>query len=286
MPNNTDPLTINCMFLRMLKSIPALFAGVLFFCTVASAQSTPELAEELFQEEEWTLCRRECRRAILATNDPSPRLQLMHIVCGLHTGDGFPEAAAELHPLTKQTDDSETSALAAFELGRVQWQRRKHEEALLYFAKAFQTATNQTLFLRAACSAFLVMEEKPSLRKGRSGLVQQINTSRELWRGELFGICRLPRKKRNLFGRPGGWLVSFYRTQISPAIGQRCTLEPSCSEYFRIASHRHGLLGIPMIADRFIREPTVNSEKKEPVRVNGMIRYRDSIDDHDFWMKR
>jgi len=111
--------------------------------------------------------------------------------------------------------------------------------------------------------------------------------------GKLYLFCseRMnPKKEKeriqyhHLTGKPARWIVSLYRNQISSAIGQRCTLEPSCSEYFRQASNRHGILGIPIIADRFVREPTVNSEKEKPVFVNSLLRYRDSLDEHDFWM--
>ena len=93
------------------------------------------------------------------------------------------------------------------------------------------------------------------------------------------------------FGReaaafPARMFISFYRTQISPAIGDRCSLEPSCSEYFVQAVKRHGVLGIPIMADRFFREPSVFAAAEKPVIMpDGRIRYADPVCDHDFWMK-
>jgi len=84
---------------------------------------------------------------------------------------------------------------------------------------------------------------------------------------------------------PAQAFISLYRTQISPAIGARCSLEPSCSEYFVQAVKKHGLLGAPLIADRFVREPDVFKAREKPiVMLDGRIRYADPVSDHDFWM--
>jgi len=84
---------------------------------------------------------------------------------------------------------------------------------------------------------------------------------------------------------PARMFISLYRTQISPAIGARCSLEPSCSEYFVQAVKKHGALGVPIMADRFVREPSVFAAAEKPVVMpNGRIRYADPVSDHDFWM--
>jgi len=84
---------------------------------------------------------------------------------------------------------------------------------------------------------------------------------------------------------PAQAFISLYRTQISPAIGARCSLEPSCSEYFVQAVKKHGLLGVPLIADRFVREPDVLKAKaKTVVMTDGRVRFADPVSDHDFWM--
>jgi len=79
---------------------------------------------------------------------------------------------------------------------------------------------------------------------------------------------------------PGELIVSFYRSQIGPAIGNRCTLEPSCSTYFLQACRKYGWLGFPMIGDRLLREPGVVKAGEKPVLVNGTWRYSDPIEDH------
>ena len=130
------------------------------------------------------------------------------------------------------------------------------------------------------------MDEHPELKEGKDDLQDQINTSRDQWFGALFTQCAKPEASNDKPESPG-WFIAFYRGQISPAIGDRCNLEPSCSEYFHQAKALHGLKAIPMAADRFFREPGVNSEKKDPVLMpSGQIRYRDPLENHDFWMAK
>lgn len=77
-------------------------------------------------------------------------------------------------------------------------------------------------------------------------------------------------------------IVRSYRRWISVAIGSRCSLTPSCSEYFRQAARRHGWLAFPMIADRFVREPSVVAASN--VRAGTPI--PDPLEDHDAWLPR
>ena len=86
--------------------------------------------------------------------------------------------------------------------------------------------------------------------------------------------------------RPAEGMIALYRTQISPAIGDRCSLYPSCSEYCMQAMRRHGLLGLAMYADRAVREPDVVRKQQDPVIINGKRKYRDPLEDHDWWMEQ
>jgi hypothetical protein len=93
--------------------------------------------------------------------------------------------------------------------------------------------------------------------------------------------------------RPARWAafpawaaIAFYRSFISPAIGRRCSLTPSCSQYALDAIGRHGLLGVAMFADRAVREPSVVAAAREPAIVNGRRRYPDPLDAHDWWIAR
>ena len=91
-------------------------------------------------------------------------------------------------------------------------------------------------------------------------------------------------------GGIGGWLarrvVGFYRIFVGPAIGSRCALEPSCSQYFLQTTRKHGLVGIPMTADRFVREPVVSAPGRPVVRnAAGELRHPDPVSDHDWWFE-
>lgn len=98
--------------------------------------------------------------------------------------------------------------------------------------------------------------------------------------------CSLPRPahRRSLLALPGEIIVAFYRFCISPAIGARCSIQPSCSQYFLEASRKHGLLAFPIIADRLVREPGLVAEKRVTVLVGGKTRIADPLADHDNWL--
>ena len=86
------------------------------------------------------------------------------------------------------------------------------------------------------------------------------------------------------FSYPARGFIWFYRTQISPAIGARCQIYPSCSEYFVQAARKHGVAALPMIADRFVREPEIFSQGRHPVELSdGRILWGDAVSDHDWW---
>ena len=91
-------------------------------------------------------------------------------------------------------------------------------------------------------------------------------------------------------GGIGGWfarrVVGFYRLFVGPALGARCALEPSCSQYFLEASRRHGVFGLPMIADRFVREPVASASDRWVRNAKGELKHPDPVSDHDGWFSR
>jgi len=268
------------------RNIPAtLLAGMFFFC--ASGMADPlELATDLFEKGEWDLCRRECRRALLEKTEPFERFQLLNAMSSVRSGMDPAKTIPQFEALIASDADIEISSIAAYELGRLQWQSNAPADALDSLAFAFHCTTNKQLFLHAACSMFLLLDEYPELKPGKEDLLIQISTSRTQWYGALFSQCAKPDPS---IGQPAapGWFIGLYRNQISPAIGDRCNLEPSCSEYFRQAKARHGMKAVSMVADRFFREPEVNSLQHDPIVMeDGHIRYRDTLDNHDFWMKK
>ncbi|MBN2161579.1 MAG: membrane protein insertion efficiency factor YidD [Pontiellaceae bacterium] len=266
------------------KNIPTiLIVGMFFFSGYCLAGSL-ELAEDLFAKEEWDLCLRECRRGQLEQETPAERMELLQAVCMVRTGKEAAQTVPLFEHLVQESRDRRITILAAYELGRIQWQLNQPNAALKSFSTTFAGASDKELFLHAACSLFLLMKEYPELKAGQDALISQISTSRTLWYGALFKQCARPEATKTQTAAPG-LFIRFYRNQISPAIGARCNLAPSCSEYFVQAKGKHGWLAIPMIGDRFIREPDVNKLKITPVIMkDGLIRYQDLLDDHDFWM--
>ncbi len=91
-------------------------------------------------------------------------------------------------------------------------------------------------------------------------------------------------------GGIGGWfarrVVGFYRHFVGPALGARCALEPSCSQYFLEASRAHGVFGLPMIGDRFVREPVASASDKWVRNAKGELKHPDPVSDHDGWFSK
>lgn len=95
-----------------------------------------------------------------------------------------------------------------------------------------------------------------------------------------------PPPRRGLAARAAGGFIWFYRSAISPALGARCALHPSCSAYFLEAARKHGLLAVPIIADRFVREPVASHSDEWVTLPGGRERHPDPLSAHDFWFSR
>ena len=80
-----------------------------------------------------------------------------------------------------------------------------------------------------------------------------------------------------------GAVVGGYRFFVAPAIGSRCVLEPSCSRYFTDAASKHGIMCVPMIFDRFYREPQASACAPRIEMPDGSFRGYDPVEYHDFW---
>ena len=77
--------------------------------------------------------------------------------------------------------------------------------------------------------------------------------------------------------------IRFYQHYISPVIGDRCQMYPSCSSYAVEAIKKHGcLIGSVMTSDRLIHE--ANETDHAPViEKEGDYRYYDPVGGNDFW---
>lgn len=281
------------------------------------------LAAELFEEAEWRACRTECSRNLAL--HPTNATRLMHAVCGLRLGldtkteleklctpqsqnsqrrdavsHAGPTNEARLHRDAKHcgqakrkqlrpngTPHPEVTAMANYELGRALWLEGDTTTAFKHLEQAFLKAPTTDIYHHAGGTLYILLQENPQLSEQSPQLKTILATCRKEWDSKLFNECRKPEtNKHRIATAPARWLIHFYQKQISPAIGSRCSLQPSCSHYATQALKTHGLIGIGAMADRFIREPDVVKYRKNPVKINGNIKFSDPLSDHDWWMKK
>ncbi|MDD3604624.1 MAG: membrane protein insertion efficiency factor YidD [Kiritimatiellae bacterium] len=258
-------------------------AGILFFAPALCARAGMDLAAALYEEEDWSACRTESLR-VLQQEPENGSARLFAALAALKLGRG--DAAADLEQLAAGASDREVMAAASYECGRLALAGEDAGAAYAHFKKTFETTASYDLFLRSGCSLYMLTEKEKSLREQDLALALQLQTSRRLWSRDLMTECGPPEKGGGMSSLPGKWIVAFYRSQINPAIGARCSLTPSCSEYFRQACRAHGLLGFAIQADRFFREPSEVAARRNPVPVGDVIKYADPLEDHTKWLKK
>lgn len=79
--------------------------------------------------------------------------------------------------------------------------------------------------------------------------------------------------------------LRFYRTALSPYLGSRCPLYPSCSAYSREAIRRHGpILGVILTADRLMHEAD-ERELATIVMIDGTPRGLDPVEANVWWQR-
>ncbi len=93
-------------------------------------------------------------------------------------------------------------------------------------------------------------------------------------------------RRGGIIGRIARGVIGFYQNQIGRAIGQRCSMQPSCSRYALEAFQQYGLAGIPMTADRIIRETDHIRYRINPIMHNGRERYYDPVSAHSHWFRK
>jgi len=257
--------------------------GALLFSAASARAAEPaneDLSLTLFQEGRWEAARVECRRM----GTPTAAHRLLLAVCGIRLGENRTQDLAALIAATNTP--ASTAAMAAYELGIWHWRLGNDDAAFDGFVLAFARATASSLFLRSAYALSRLMKEHPEYESRVPGLRTQVRACYAEWTREIRTTALPARKDRKpLAARPALWLITFYRSQIAPAIGQRCSLDPSCSEYASQALHEHGLFGLALFADRAVREPDVVAARADPVVRNGVWRYRDPLAEHDAWLR-
>lgn len=264
-------------------ALAVLAAGLGLGATGRAGTPALALAAALFAETNWPACRLECRRYLLeAPGDPEARF--LQALAEQRMGG---EVRPDLWALAGDSAAPAELALAArYEWARAAWSAGDRTGAFEAFRGVFEQSDRTDLSIRAGCALGLLMAERPALARKHSGIAAQVRTLRPLYTRDLVAECRPPHPDPAAdawTGRPGQWFIALYRSQIRPALGERCSLYPNCSEYARQAFARHGVLGVALAADRFFREPGV-AASGPPVEVNGRILRADLLDDHDGWL--
>ncbi len=262
----------------------ASLRSVLFCLLLAGAASAAEigLIRDLYSERQWEACRIEARRLLL--NQPrnfEAQLYRARAAARLEQDGALPE----LQALADNPDvPVETRRLARYEAALLVWRRGEGAAAAADLRNVFLNTADHELFLEAGCALNLVLREQTMPWSDMESIAEQLNTAAPKWTPALIHKVRDELAQTPAGGGPGRACIAFYRAQIRPAIGDRCLLKPSCSEYSRLAFKKHGLLaGTAMTADRFVREPGVVAAAAHPVICNGRVYYGDPLQDHDWW---
>lgn len=239
------------------------------------------LAAELYGEGNWSACRTECRR-VLAAQPGHGAATLLLAIAQARSRTAPTNTLARLCISEKLTP--EMRGVARCELADALLDAGKVDSATGHYKAVFQSTRSRALLQRSARALTALLRDHPSIARKSPGLAGQLDTCADIWRRSPKPRPAAKQRKRAWTALPVEWVISFYRTQISPAIGRRCSLTPSCSEYALRALRRHGLLGLSIYADRAVREPEIVKARKDPVRVGGYRRYRDPLTEHDCWL--
>jgi putative component of membrane protein insertase Oxa1/YidC/SpoIIIJ protein YidD len=251
-----------------------------------TAAAPLDLAEELFAEQDWPAAAREAARAAPGLSGAAEaRARFIEAAAALRLAGDDAAAAAAIEALADLARSAgstpQTRGEAALAAAHGQLRRGQPQDAWPQLIEAFRSGAGVSVELAAGAELLWLGRRHPAWLRSHESLALQLASLRPvLWRVPL-----VSRERRDgaRSGRPGVWLVGFYRRQIRPVLGSRCQLHPSCSDYFLQASRRHGLRGIPLIADRLVREPGVVRSAETIVTVDGRVAIADPVEDHTLW---
>ena len=238
------------------------------------------LPQELLDEGRFSEARMESLRSLSANPEDYSSL-LVSLKAGIRLGldkiDGLKDLAAN------EKASQELRCEAHFELASIFSSRNEPGQALDHYVACFNKTSSSELFASATRKANGLLNDNPELEASHMELVSIIRTSAASWpRRQASG-----RKSASppILSLPALWAITFYKTQINPAIGTRCSLVPSCSQYAVKALRAHGFIGLAITGDRMVREPDVVAAKEKPLIINGQIKYADQLEDHTSWIK-
>lgn len=257
----------------------------LLFAGMGPVFAAADLARDLFEDGDWRGSRVEARR-VLAMQPEHEEAQLLVLLSALRQGDHSRARLEALRQLAETTDDPEIRAQAAYELGRAWRAAGDSEQAFHHLRSVFRESPSREWFLLSGWSLHQLLIEHPRLMEPDDPLRAQLLTSRPLWTPAVRHAAEFPSESREKWvARAGRGVITLYQSHIAPGIGQRCSMHPSCSRYSHEALRRHGWMGLPMTADRLIREPDHVSQRLRPVIIDGRELYYDPVNDHDWWRR-
>lgn len=244
----------------------------------ASRSPGSDLAEELFKEQRWRECRMECLR-ILQSGKDNNAVRLLAAKAGIRLGGNLSE---ELEAIVSATGtEREIQCQAYSELADLYIRAFEPQKAVACLKRCITHTSSGALFASATKRAGDLMKRHPELLTANEELAAIVKTASSVWKKDSENMRP---KDTPLLSHPALWVVAFYRSQIGPAIGIRCGLTPSCSQFAIDALMKHGAIGVALAGDRMVREPDVVALKAHPVVINGKIRYADTVEEHDFWI--
>ena len=270
-----------CVFVRDV--FPCFRSALICLLFAGAAAANPALMRGLYADRQWAACRTEARRVLLA----APENYEARLFLGLAQARlESPEALPALRSLA--ADPAAPPALrwpARYAEALLLWRQGDGDGAAAALREVFLHTADRDLFLKSGCALMLAWRAPPIPGSDLDNLAAQLQTAAPQWTPALIQTVRREMADPPRAGfQPGRYGIAFYRAQIRPAIGDRCVLTPSCSEYSRQAFKTHGFfMGIAMTTDRFIREPGVVAAAAHPVACNGRMHFADPLSDHDWW---
>lgn len=266
---------------------PVIWAGAFFLIIGFRIVPASDLALQLYAEGDWRGARVEAFRAGVR-NPEDPWASAVAAWATLRIDPGDTAAREVAFDCAHHHPDPLVRAHASYELGRILWSAGESIEAFPLLRAAFLLADDQALFLKSAYSLDSVLRRHPELRLPGDSVIPQLRTVRPLiTRAVRQAAWPPPPIDRDSWsGRAARYFVGVYQRQISPAIGHRCSMHPSCSRFCVEACATYGLIGIPMTADRLIRESDHVVHRIAPVMIGGEERFYDPVSHHSFWFRR
>lgn len=266
------------------RALVIITSALLCFRIVAAQAETLSLARQLFDEEDFRGARREALRG-------GTQEEMDAAVAALAAVRLFPlesERRQIAGSLIKSSMSRDVAAWTSVELGRILWESDDLETAACLIQGAFAQAEDHDLFLQSAYLLRVLALRYPHRVSISDAIRTQVMTVYPRITPAIQQAASPPRRQQGprLSARLARGGVRLYQTQISPALGQRCSMHPSCSAYCLQAMQQYGVVGIPMTADRLIRETDHVHHRIHPIWVDGVEKFYDPVEAHSFWFRR